>query len=438
MLIDKIIKITTSFYFLLFILFLSVIFIIIFIYWIFLMYYFKFKSRFWYIQPVFHLYDFQYYFYNKGIIMKKLPEKNNYTDFKNIESVFIKSVSTKNIDDCVSLLQKHYFKNKDNKYYPKKENILPYLNNSKSVITFYFLKDNFDETNKKMIGCMTGHPLEVCITKENICFSIYYIDFLCVNKKYRGKQLAEKIIQTHEYTQRFLNKNISVSLFKREDELTGIIPLCIYKTYAFSMEKWCAYDNIIFDIEYKILFVDSQNLYLLNEFIHSQKTKKKYEISIMMDLYDLQELIITKNIYVIMIIKNDEVIYSYFLRKTCTFVTIDTQFISLFASININNNNKDNNKLFIEGFKVSLSRLLIKLNTQKDITYPGSKNSTNSIKLKNNLTYSHLIVEDISDNYLIIDNLKIKTKPELISPTAYFFYNFAHQPFNSKDVLIIS
>lgn len=361
--------------------------------------------------------------------MKKLPEKNNYTDFKNIESLFIKGASNKNIDDCVSLLQNHYFKNKDNKYYPKKENILPYLNNSKSVITFYFLKDNIDETNKKMIGCMTGHPLEVYITKQNIFFNIYYIDFLCVNKKYRGKQIAEKIIQTHEYTQRFLNKNISVSLFKREDELTGIIPLCIYKTYVFSMEKWCVYDNIIFDIEYKILFVDSQNLYLLNEFIHSQKTKQRYQISIMMDLYDLQELIITKNIYVIMIIKNDEVVYSYFLRKTCTFVTIDTQFLSLFASININNN-KDNNKLFIEGFKVSLSRLLIKLNTQKDNT--GSKNT------KNNFTYSHLIVEDISDNYLIIDNLKIKTKPELISPTAYFFYNFAHQPFNSKDVLIIS
>jgi len=429
MLIDKIIKITTSFYFLLFILFLSFIFIIIFIYWIFLIYYFKFKSRFWYNQPVFHLYDFQYYFYNKGIIMKKLPEKNNYTDFKNIESLFIKGASNKNIDDCVSLLQNHYFKNKDNKYYPKKENILPYLNNSKSVITFYFLKDNIDETNKKMIGCMTGHPLEVYITKQNILFNIYYIDFLCVNKKYRGKQIAEKIIQTHEYTQRFLNKNISVSLFKREDELTGIIPLCIYKTYVFSMEKWCVYDNIIFDIEYKILFVDSQNLYLLNEFIHSQKTKQRYQISIMMDLYDLQELIITKNIYVIIIIKNDEVVYSYFLRKTCTFVTIDTQFLSLFASININNN-KDNNKLFIEGFKVSLSRLLIKLNTQKDNT--DSKNT------KNNFTYSHLIVEDISDNYLIIDNLKIKTKPELISPTAYFFYNFAHQPFNSKDVLIIS
>ena len=72
------------------------------------MYYFKFKSRFWYNQPVFHLYDFQYYFYNKGIIIKKLPEKNIYTDFKNIESVFIKSITEKNINDCVILLQNHY------------------------------------------------------------------------------------------------------------------------------------------------------------------------------------------------------------------------------------------------------------------------------------------------------------------------------------------
>jgi hypothetical protein len=189
----------------------------------------------------------------------------------------------------------------------------------KSVLECNNLNDDllYEEKNnaKKIIGCMTGHPLQVNITKSKMTFDIYYIDFLCVNKKYRGKQIAEKIIQTQEYTQRYLNKNIYVSLFKREDELTGIIPMCIYKTYVFSMEKWCVYNNIIFETEYKILFVDSQNLYLLNEFIHLEKTRKKYEISIMMNFYDLQELIITKNLYVIMIIKNSEVIFCYFLRK---------------------------------------------------------------------------------------------------------------------------
>ena len=93
---------------------------IILLYFIFKIY-IRFKSKFWSIQPVYHLYDIHYVLYKPDIIMKKLPEKNNYTDFKNIESLFIKGASNKNIDDCVSLLQNHYFKNKDNKYYPKKK-----------------------------------------------------------------------------------------------------------------------------------------------------------------------------------------------------------------------------------------------------------------------------------------------------------------------------
>ena len=34
-----------------------------------------------------------------------------------------------------------------------------------------------------------------------------------------------------------INKNIVVSLFKREDELTGIVPLCVYSTYGFPVEE---------------------------------------------------------------------------------------------------------------------------------------------------------------------------------------------------------
>ena len=45
---------------------------------------------------------------------------------------------------------------------------------------------------------------------------------------------------------------------------------------------------------------------------------------------------------------------------------------------------------------------------------------------------------NIANNNIVIDNLLLKTKPIIQSPTAYFFYNFAYPTFKSSKVLIIN
>lgn len=403
---------------------LILILILFFIYWLVLLYYFKFKSRFWYMQPVFHLYDFQYYFYNKGIIQKTLPTKNEYTDFKNTECIYIGDASNEQIDETVKLIQTHYFKNKKNKenqYLPEKENIIPYLHNSKSLILFYFndIYLNLQEIKKekKIIGTMTGVPLKIYIKQNNINFELYYVDNLCVNKQFRGKKIAEKIIQTYEYTCRHLNKNIFVHLFKREDELTGIIPLCIYKSFVFDMKNWKINNLKIIHPEYKILYVNQQNIFYFYDFL--MKSKNKYEISIIKHIADIQELIKTKNIFIQMILKNNEIIFCYFYKKLCTYITKETQFLSLYASINFTTNKKEQD-LFIEYFKITLNNILI---------------NNNEISKENE--YSHLIIEDISDNNLIIKKLKQKKTPISTMSVAYFFYNYAYQTLPSNKLLIL-
>ena len=51
--------------------------------------------------------------------------------------------------------------------------------------------------------------------------------------------------------------------------------------------------------------------------------------------------------------------------------------------------------------------------------------------------YKYLVVEKISHNDSIIQNLIIKTHP-VISKTAYFFYNFAYHTFDSNRTFIIN
>ena len=388
--------------------------------------YIRLKYKFWAIQPVFHFYDIYYWFKNVGIINKELPKKNKYTNFTNIVTIDFEKISKKQIKQFLFLIQNNYLKNKDNIFNPCENNIIPYFtgNNHPCFCSFYYeqvlledVKNKNTINDKKLIGVVTSRPLSVWINnknQDNISFDAYYVDYLCVDKMYRKKNIAPQLIQTHEYNQSHQNKKISVSLFKREDVLTGIIPICIYSTYGFNMKNWTSPNPL--PLPFTILSVDKQNAYYVYNFIKDIKDikdkniKNKWKLIIIPSISNIIELVKTKNLFIKFILLEHEIKAIYFFRKTCTFLKEDKQIISLIASIQGN----IDTDLFIDGFKWSLSSIV-----------------------KENI-FHYLAVEDISDNNIIINNLKIKTHPEIVSPTAYFFYNFAYETFPSNKVLIVS
>ena len=227
---------------------------------------------------------------------------------------------------------------------------------------------------------------------------------LCVDKSHRKKGIAPQLIQTHHYNQRHMNKKIVVSLFKREDELTGIVPLCIYSTYGFPVTNWTKPSNL--SAEYKLIEVNPQNFHFLVDFM--KDNNHKFDIVINTEITNLIELIKTKNIFIYTIIVDDEMICAYFFRKSCIEIERNMEVLTCFASIN-----NTENSIFIQGFKISFWK----------------------IAAENYFGFS--AIENISDNYIFIDNIKEKTTPTIISPTAYFFYNFAYPTFQPKKVLVL-
>ena len=376
---------------------------------IFIYIYIRLKYRFWSYQPVFHIYDIHYWFFNAGIIRKELPEKNRYTNFKNITFSSFSELDNKKLKDFLFLIQNNYLKNKENQFYPKMNNIIPYFKNhfANCYFSFYYkdilLEDKKFQnivTDKKLIGVMTSRPLHVII--QNKLLDVYYVDYLCIDKNYRKQNIAPQLIQTHEYLQSFHNKKIGVSLFKREDNLTGIIPICIYKTYCFNMNNWFNPLNNI-----SLIKGDGTNIYYLYNFINENKIK--WEVLVLCEISNLIELIRSNNVFIYIIFIEREIKAVYFFRKVCTYITKEKEVISCFASIKGN----IDEKVFIQGFKIGLSKIVKKTN------------------------FAYLCVENISDNEIIIKNLLIKSIPTSIHPTAYFFYNFAYQTFLSNKILII-
>ena len=380
--------------------------------------YIRLKYGFWVLQPVFHVYDFGYMINPPGIIEHSLPSKNKYTNFKDIDTIVFSQITSIQKKRFYNLIKFNYLQNKENIFSPQIENIIPYFigHNDKSFISLYYqdnnmmdLKTNSLITDRQIIGTMTSRPLNVLINNDkknkNQKFQVYYVDYLCVDKLHRKKGIAPQLIQTHHYNQRQLNKNIVVSLFKREDELTGIIPLCVYSTYGFSVEKW----NKPLELsgEYKLLEINSQNFRFLNDFI--KMNNDKFDIIIHPDISNILELIKTKNIFVYTVLCDEEIICCYFYRKSCVQIEKGMEVLSCFASIC-----NCENDIFIQGFKISFWK----------------------IAAENYFGFS--AIENISHNNIIVDNIMLKTKPLIISPTAYFFYNFGYPTFSSEKVLIIN
>ena len=385
--------------------------------------YIKIKYKFWVIQPVFHFYDIYYWFINVGIIRHELPIKNRYTNFKNINTLVFENISNNVLQEFVTLVRLNYLRNNENTFTPTIDNIVPYFvgHNASSFYSFYWEKnillDNKHNTtieDKKLIGVITSRPLHVeingqCRGKKGGNFDVYYVDYLCVNKCNRRSGIAPQLIQTHEYNQSHTNKNICISLFKREEELTGIIPLTVYKTYCFNMNKWVNPGSLNANIT--LLTGDKQNIYYLYNFI--KETNAKWDITIIPEISNIIELVVTNNIFVKMLVIDTHIQAVYIFKKTCTYITKNKELISCIASICGPTLQQCD---FIKGFKIALYSIIT--------------------KTKNN-QFTYLIIEDISDNNCIINNICIKTHPIIVSPTAYFFYNFAYNPFISNKVFII-
>jgi hypothetical protein len=359
--------------------------------------------------PVFHEYDWKYKLYPPGIIHHNLPEKDKYTNFKNIKTRVYSELSDLSIQQFL-----HFVKLTPgpHTFMPKVNNITPYFigHNAKTFITVYNEETVLIDKNQnspirdsKIIGAITSRPIYIRINNGDAeaVFDAYYIDHL----HFENKAILPELLKTHVYNQCHINHKVSVNVFKQQGQLlTGIVPLCKYKIYEFSVDKWTK--PIDLDSTYNIVEINSQNIYLLYEFI--KENSGKFDIVINSHVSNIVELIKSNNWFIYTVVSHDEMICAYFFKKTCLFKNKELEILSLTGSIK-----NCENDVFIRAFKICFWK----------------------IAAENYMGYA--MIENVSHNNIIIDNLCLKTKPQLITDIAYYFYNFAYNPFHSNKVFML-
>jgi hypothetical protein len=373
--------------------------------------YIKKLSSFWYIQPVFHVYNLPYWFKTPGIIDPKMPEFNKFCNIINIRTKDISTLTDLQIQTYTNFIKTNFLITEHVKYLPSKNEIFPFFqgfNHPTFISTYekptYFITQSEGKTinSNALVGLMTSRPLTVTL-KDRRPFSIYYVDYLCVDKTRRKGGVAPQIIQTHVYNERRLNKKIKVSFFKRETELTNIIPLTSYYTYKIPLSL--IKSEALPHAAIKLIEITKQTIHLLLEFIFKQK--EKFSCIIVPELGNILALLETENIFIYGLLENQELCACYIFKNSMVYYE-NERAVDFIASIS----NACFKEIFYIGFSIFAHKICKKLSA------------------------SQIIFEMISDNIIIYEHFLKNVHTKFVSPTAYYFYNYRQKTIDSGDCFI--
>jgi hypothetical protein len=388
------------------------------------------KSPFWSRQPVFHSYNIRYLLYDAmipGRVIQKntkrattndrapniVPRSFKYENYINISTVKTSNLSPEKWQKITEFISTYYLNNDVGIYSPTVDNIRPYFSNNykeSSVISLYHgeKKHGVNGLNRgDLNGLITSRILRFTITGFK-SFNVYYVDFLCVHEKHRGKGIAPQLIQMHECNQR-REIPLEVSLFKKEGVLHSIIiPLVVFNSYIYDVSKFKKKTRI--HSSYSIILISKTNIYLFWDLL--ENFKHLFKCTILTSMANLIDLIVSHNVFVFCLLHGGEIVAAYLFRTTKTTLKLEPNTkrntIELFASLTTSDTHQD---AFIIAFR--------------DIVISNFGNF-------------YLIVENISFNSVINDNISISYKPLVQSQVAYYIYNYAVHSFRHNEIFIIS
>lgn len=397
--------------------------------------YIKMSQGFWAVQPVFHVYDIGYLFhiYAYGVIQPHISTDLKYINNTNISTYRFSEMSNTTIDQLHNFISTHYLSSQINHFSPLRENISSYFigHSLSPLISFYYstvykthpsTSETLGETfqaYKQITSVITSRPVSLSLAELQSSFYAQYVDYLCVDKQKRKSGIAPQMIRTHYTNQRkMLADNIgiidssSVCVFKREGELTGIVPICVYTSYGYENIRMWPRPQTPLSPGVSVVRINKSSFFKIRDFIELVKHLNIFDTFIHSDYGNIMELVNTDNIYMYALMNEDIIISLYVFRKSCTFIKND-EIISCISSVH---GQDISTPIFVLGFKWSLYNLLQEKSSEQ---------------------FNVLEIEDISHNNIINSHVCVCVQPTLTSPTAYFFYNYARPTIPSSNAFII-
>lgn len=391
--------------------------------------YIKLSFPFWNNQPVYHSYDFWRYLYTRPfIIQKRFPIKSRFCDFDNIETQEFVDISGTGVTELIDLLQCHYVSSDSTFFIFHKDNLNAYFVGHQYPCYFSFYRKpppsinqtkygtknttwkRVEEAHKKddvIKGCVSSRPMEFSYNGEQ--HTIYFVDFICVNRELDKKDIMRRLLQTHDYRIR-IREPIKISLLKKEGEpYHGVVPIIKHQSYVYDILKDVERPQL--PLHFLIKEITYKNINILVDFIGTLRSK--FSVFGITSLGNIVEMLKAKILFVFCVYRKEEIHGVYFFRDSRTQYEImgkNGPLLHFFGSIQ----NSNSQQLFYDGFLHTLGAIL-----------------------KTTNVFRYLMIENISHNFLVLDFLD--RKPFLEIDQFYYTLNyFIPKKLNPRTCLIIS
>jgi hypothetical protein len=235
---------------------------------------------------------------------------------------------------------------------------------------------------------------------------VYFWDHICVNRsrekdgKIPRKNIAYKMIQTHEYRQRLMQPNVGASVFKKEGTLCrGVVPLVKFQLLTFELHK---ISKPPLPMDMTVVSVNADDVY---DMIYGFTYSNMFTLFLFPEIGSFIELIKTQLLQVYALKHKDRILGVYFLKDTQIVYDINEntnanagKLLECVASIDL-----ENSPLFFAGFLGALYNLL---------EIGGKKDSFRTVRFPN-----------LGHNSKIIEKWRWKYSPISEIPAAYYMYN---------------
>ena len=380
--------------------------------------YIKIRYPFWNIQPVYHTYDYWRRIYKEPFVVYKFrPVKTKFCDFIQVQTKSYLDCSATDITNIVDLLQCYYLPSDRILHTITKDDVNAMMTGqfSSTYVSFY-LETYFTKSadihndvstsivrSEKPIACLLSRPVKFwyrpTLQEESYTEqTIYFMDYLSVQRDSNVKKVSRSLLQTHEYEQRKQNPDVLVSLIKKEIDLfDGVIPLVEYKTETYYLR------NIHFPAlppHHQIVRVYKENLEILTDFIYlltQIDNNEMFKICIMPETGSIMAQIKQPLLYVYALRRGEHTLGIYFFKDMKTqYEDIEGNTLQLYASAM----NMKNESLFYLGYLHSIQNII-----------------------KQNKSYKMLLLENIGHNRIISSEWQKKHTPIFSNKTAYYLFN---------------
>ena len=370
----------------------------------------KIRFRFWSVQPVFHMHNVQYWLAPPGLLQHALPPKTKYFDDTIACKPFSCTTDHERSLFCC-LIQNHYLNDKGKATYaPSQRDVLAYLEGHQQDPYVTLNREAFIDSGnpvqgyaaeRRLASAMTSRTVECILHGKSMPISL--VDFLCVHQAKRKQGVAPRTIYTHYRKSRALGAPAAF-LFKREGDINFMVPMVVYEAVAFKTSA-LAKPNFRIPNTITCRLITGADINLFYHFL--DEIKEAFGCFVAPSVSHIKHMVEEKQLFVCLVMDRDSAVGCYIFRDPHT--SYDGK-----ASVECNGS-----------FFVQAERSL------------GWDCFPNALTLvKQVLPFDIVLIENISNNDVIIGKMLTRQVPMWKCPMAYYLYNFIYRPFLSNDVFI--